>query len=441
MAEFTFGQSNVSTASGGDGVDNLRISSYDWQGDTLSLSGFIRPTSLTLQPTLDVITTRAQMLGYDDNPDQREIAVTWSRDAAVDGFYRVKSVDVGTEVRTRLALGLTLPWKATLEKVAGYAAPLIEAKLSGAVRSNSHGYSTSSGTLFVFSPGSNAYELQPQPATSGSLFGGFSAEGTPFMGTDAAYAGTTATSWRVSPANYNKTGCRLMTGSSGVASTASATINTALADWRIVTGRQVLNVPTSWALMNGQIRVIGSTTANVVEFFVQSYNSGWSVARAYRITFSGTTALPYDPLDLTVLKVSQAETIIRLTAGDTGSSPPSAVRTTIDMLIRRGCPWVELSIAGTSNAWGVRRVTNEAASSSLAAPGGIYGSSADLDSRLYFIVCPRAGTSDTTVGALRLTSAATTAQFAIGVSSDSPPTPAIKAFFGIVNVTQRIAAR
>lgn len=102
-------------------------------GDTISLSVDLLASSLEELQAL-----RQQVNGLQDDIDDPVVPVTWSEDAAFDGFYHVVSASVPS-VDSMLHAFYLPECSVTLERIAGATAPLIESDASAVVRTNSVG--------------------------------------------------------------------------------------------------------------------------------------------------------------------------------------------------------------------------------------------------------------------------------------------------------------
>ncbi len=381
--DFTLGRAGLATASGGDGLE-LYCDMFEVEGDEIKCGGKIKGDSSS-----DLRALVAQIQGYGpDNTDEPVVPVTWAVDPNVDGFYRVQSTRVGSEMSGRLstsATGLAWSWTASLLRVAGMQAPINELQVGGTVRTNAHTIAIGSTFPLVGAP-VGAYEATTGFATATTLTGAEGAVPVWYQSSPTTYA--VAPSWLVSTANAAKGAARLeVSYDSGTS-------------WRIVTGRQMLNLPTYWRVSNSLVRVTATTTASKTELSVEHHDgSQWETAKVWQLTSDTSyTALALAPTSVTCFKNATDEVRVQVGAGTTS-------RVTLDVRLRRGSRVVEcLFTHPTLTALGVRRGTNEAGAA-LSTTCGLRASADDAGGNKYVVCTPLAlAGTETTIGAIRVTS-------------------------------------
>lgn len=348
---------------------------WDQSGDRVSVRGFLKATT-----TDDLRVLRQQLSGYVNNPDEPVVPVTWSYDPTVDGFYRVTGVDVSAAPVS--AKSFLFPFTASLERVAGYAAPLIEPRLSGALRVNSHAIVVGSVLPIVGFP-SSATDVWT--GTSGGAPAGF----TTRTSADGAMRVFTNGNWdslgfAVEPADFYVGAATIEVGDT----------------LRTVVGDQITNEPTAWRLSNGLVRVTPGSTAGRLD--ISHYDgSAWDTAKSIRI-FGNTTAGNVDSFtSVRVMKNAPEGCVIRL--GCTVAYGFDWGYTYVDLRLRRGDRNVEGCLVSKAQSdWGVALSTAEACT---AQTGGIRATANDASSNRIVLAQPDAITSDLVNGSIRQTAA------------------------------------
>lgn len=371
-------------------VSVSRVDGWVTEGDRLNLSGYLHSDSVS---EVDVL--RQQLNGYVDNGDEEVVPVTWTTDSKVNGFYRVRRVQISTN--PNLHFSNRFLFTVDLERVAGYAGPLMETVITGAVRTNSHSITNANAVGVVAVPDDVLEFHDSSDPAAASVFTRTSVDGDVRCVKSATYSRYQY--FALAPADWYIGACSIELGS----------------PYRTVVGQQIPSELDTWRLSNGLVRVRPHASG----FGVSCFNgSTWDSEKVFRGTVAGSSlggiALA---TGLRVLRNSPEECIIRLpvsipSAILTGASVGS-MRADIDIAVRRGERTVRLFLAATkSTTWGVECVTAEAAT---ALTGGIRATSDDANGNRFVLSSPQAVTNDLTQGGFALTAGATTFSYAAGL--------------------------
>lgn len=372
------------------------VDSLGFSGDALSLAGVLIAETLN-----DVKVLRQQLIGYIGNGDEEVVPVTWSEDPTVDGFYRVTSVDVSTVPASYVANWFQ--FSLGLERVSGYAGPLMETVVTGAVRTNSHSITSANAVAVVGVPDSvNEF----YDSSGEDTFTRPSADG--LVRLVAADTYTRTQTFSVDPVDWYTGSARIELGTS----------------YRVAVGQQIPSERETWRLSNGIIRV----RPNADGFAVSVFNgTTWDPEKVFALSGAGTLFGAIDlAYGLRVLRNSPEECIVRVPV-----SIPSAilavagspVRVDIDLALRRGERTVRGFLASTASVtWGIEASTAEAAT---ALTGGIRATANDANGNRYVLSSPQTVTNALTQGGFALTSGAATFSFAAGFELDGSGAPAI----------------
>lgn len=373
-------------------ADQVEVNDWDQSGRTISVSGELWST------VADAKVLRQQLAGYVDNLDEPIVPVTWSEDSSVDGYYWVRSADV-TTMPVSLVTGI-FGFSVTLEQVDGFAGPLMETVITGAVRSNAHSI-TSSNAVAAIGVSDEVLEFNDSsnPVSSGK-FTRSAEDGTVRIIKTNTYV--RRQSFSIAPADWYLTSARIELGS----------------PLRAVVGSQIPETMTDWRLSNGLVRVAITASG----FTLSGWDgSAWSTAKVLQFTFSGTAISTYTIAGVRVLRNSPEECILRvsfdipsalLTALGAG-----AVRGYADVALRRGDRMARfvLVTSRTLSTPGVKLQTTEAGTNLT---GGLRATSNDADGHRYVLSTPVAHTTDTTNGAIAATGTIDEFPFAAGLEID-----------------------
>lgn len=386
MGTFTLGRLGLDVEMNtADGPDRWEIS-----GDRIRFRADIRAVNLT-----DAKFARLQAIGLVDNPDEPFVPFTWTEDSLEwDGAYRVLKADVSTVPSSLNANWFPADFE--IERLADNSnAPLIESRLLGTCRTNSHAITNGVAVAWWATPGS-AYQDRVAGTTTQNRTG---AEGT----VRVQYTNCTSTnltdhspSFFCAPGDWYDASARIqLSGDFGTT-------------WRSVVGRQIINLPTSWRLDNSLVRVTAQGGDGLIN--VQHYaTNGWADAKTYRLTIGGAGGSTVQTIGafraLTVLKNSPEEVRIRLTV-EHSSSLKAAIN--VDLGLRRGGLWVDGVLSRSANALtaaelaavgyelGVWRNTAEAGTSHTS---GVHATSSDGFGK-YVLTGARVSGKSTTTGGI-----------------------------------------
>ena len=374
------------------------IESLGFSGDALSLSGVLLADTLN-----DVKVLRQQLVGYVGNGDEEIVPVTWDEDSTLDGFYRVTSVEVSTVPASYVANWFR--FSLGLERVSGYAGPLMETIVTGAVRTNTHSITSANAVAVVGVPDA-ANEFYD--SSGEDTFTRPSADG--LVRLVAADAYTRTQTFSVDPGDWYAGAARIEYGTS----------------YRVAVGQQIPSERETWRLSNGIIRV----RPNADGFAVSVFNgTTWDPEKVFALSGAGVLFGAVDlAYGLRVLRNSPEECIVRIPVSIPSailSAIGTSVRVDIDLALRRGERVVRGFLASTADVkWGVEASTAEAAT---ALTGGIRATANDANGNRYVLSSPQAVTNDLTQGGFETTATATTFSFAAGFELDGSGAPAVDA--------------
>ena len=360
-----------------------------WNGDELTLDGWVRPT--TALDTNHAQALRDQLLGMVDNPDEDVFPLTCSVAAYLDGFYRVRSVRIGGLPGLTDTQGLS-PYTIVLERAtAGFATPAFEILSSLTVRTNSHSVTTPTGIVTAWYPAAG-YTMEIDPtATIGPIATEDGSKTLSGYSVAAPLSTTAYQSW-VKPADYYKSQAKIEVQYGST--------------WHAIHGRDLpLAVGTNWRISNGRVRMYPSTTGGNGRFTVEHYPANAWEGKEYGI-LNGTSFVPAtedssgNALTATAM-VNRPEIVVVRTRH---------VNVTYDWVVRRGDLWIEVAItqpaANTNQQWGVGVSTAEAMT---AFTGGARATANDAAGSRCLISIPSTVSTDLVNGKVYLTTAADSA--------------------------------
>lgn len=398
---------------------------YTWSqsGDIVETEGTLHDTS-----THVVKAIRQQLLGYVGNVDEPVVPVTSSTDSHIDGFYRVLAANVDVP-RGGHALK-QYAWTVTLERVADYAAPLVESRLLAPnVRDTEHG--TDHGSHYVGFPASAVETSAGTEVTVASEDGNMSvryvAAGTapPCVLQDVSFL------YKLSASDWYDGACR---------------IELDYADdgtFRPVAGRQILDLPGEqrWRVSNGIIRVTLEDPSSMILGVSRWTGSVWSTPTEFYVgTKVGSTSTPFSaPHTISVLRNGVETAVLRLLFANTTGGYAY-----LDLVLRRGMPWCEVLPTwdqinvGSAGNWSAGRATTDSgvAFDDVTDPtgvddAGLKNNTADGDGFIWMVATPwTIDDLDTSDGNIMTTLTATVQRpsFMLGLSLDTgdalaPTTP------------------
>lgn len=394
-------------------------------GDRVSLRGNLwSDTSIALGRVL-----RDQVIGLDpsNSPGMPARPVIYAP-GDISRFGRVLSASCPSS-RAAEATGVW-PYDIDIEWVTSSHAPLVEERLIGAERTQPDGTAEPHGVTPSYShwAGVGVYNHAiGAAATIGSR-----------TGADGAVAGTVDTdaqsptaTWYVAPADFYKGACN-------VAQIVGAT------SYSIV-GREMPNIPTTWAMGNSLVNVIGSATAAKAEFAMLWHDgTQYESTKVLRVAAAGSD-LTFAPVQVRTLRNTPEQCSIRVRLGYAGTTGAVDLDTTyVDITLRRGHRFAEFLITSTASAtWGLNLVTAEALT---AITGGARATNNDAGGNKLVFASPQAHTLDTTNGKIRLTSAGLKFAAGVGISiggslvapPDETPQAVANQYFAAQYGTQRV---
>lgn len=361
----------------------LNVKRWNRDGERVDIAG---STPLDRAESLIV---QERILGLVDNLDEEIVPVTFDANPAVDGYYRV----LGARVEPyRFPLG-RFPWSMSLQRVSGFAAPLMETVIVGALRTNTVGITTANAVSSVGVPDAVS-EFYDDTLGGATLFTRTAADGVVQLArTISPYSRRQRFS--ILPADYYKAAATFEVGST----------------LRTVVGAQIGSELSNWRISNGLIRLSFAPTG----FSVQCFDgTQWDTAKVFAITYSaGTAIVSPSPAGIRVLRNSPECVSVRLPSHGPVFAVSGEFPTYVDLTLRRGDRLVHAfaSVAGVATEWGVRVVTAEAAT---ALTGGIRATSNDAAGNRFVLTSPQTVTNDLVNGRIQQTVGASTFPCAFG---------------------------
>ena len=339
-----------------------------------------------------------QAKGLLANLDEQAVAVIPSADPSLAGFYRV--LGGGIDVTPDSYQSFSAPVDLELERLPGVNSPVIESRLLGRVRTNSHAIAvgitvpwwaapTDAGSDYV-----GGATRQTRTGEGGSVVVNYTTDGTLLL--------DRTISWQATPGDYYDMAARVELGA---------------ADWVRLPGRQLgVAVPAStsgWRLNNGLVRVVyggGDGLLSVQHYSVAA--AAWLTPKIYALTtgIGAVTPVPMGPFStVTIRKNAPEEVVIRLGLEQSTATP---VPVNVDLRLRRGSLTVEGTVsrrtgvqsaaekASISSPFGIQRNTAEAATSHTS---GLRSTSADAGTGggKYILTSPTATNVDLVQGAIQ----------------------------------------
>lgn len=379
----------------------------EWQGDRLSLAGVV-----DIGTADQARAVREQVNAMNDNKDEPFVALQWSQDSAVNGFYKVlgTATDPGMLHLSHGYLG----WGVDLQRVSGSQYAPLESVCSWQLRTNNR--SVTSGTFSgvavpQFGIPGTAFEIGPTSGTVSGQQSTLSASTSIATGFGSIITTTGVTvpangimGWSVDPTNYYYGAC-------------TVTTDVGSATDQLVFGRRA-DATTNWMVSNGMVRFFVENVNQTVS--VEWWDSAaWVAVNATNFRFqSGGTTLGYQTM--TVLRNSPECVVVRL-AHNVSSTK---LRVYVDLFILRGSSTVYgyMSTAPTSSTWptsATMGVQTTASVASTAITGGLRATSADGNGNQYILVTGAPACTDTT-GTGRTVTSASTNSLSFGISAFGP---------------------
>lgn len=369
-------------------IDSIQV--WSESGSRVTVSG--QTVSMSVA---EALATRQQFLGYVDSPDEDFVPVTWADQPSVDGFYRVLTVDFVPHVSG--AFNGVYVFSLVLEKVRGFAAPMFESVVLGALRVNTSGIVTGTSVpgqgLSLAVVGYNAGAVTPTVTTRLGVGGDVK-----FFSGGSNFLYNAKPSFFLSPANWYRSAATLRVGS----------------PLAVSTGRQVANTPVAWDLSNGLIRISQSIVGGGLVLETASFGNWVSAGTWELLRFTVSTfALPA-PHTITVLRNSPEEVAIRLSYDSGTVVSASNFLITADVSLRRGAYHATVVIsAPQAFPWGVSQARFDPAVDDYAALTGGFRTNELFNTHQLWMSSANACTF--TNGVFTLTTAGTRWSGAIGI--------------------------
>lgn len=350
-------------------------------------------------------------------------------------FGRVLSASCGTS-KAAEANGVW-PYDIEVEWVTSSHAPLVEERVFARLRTQPDGtanaHSIAEGdTHFAHSPGGGIFGYD-RILPADSSFSRTGADGLlPIALSDPPTNGSVR--WYVAPGDFYD-------GSVGIARTIDGATPLLNQTYKVV-GREMPNFPGGWVMFNSLCAVIGSATANVVEFTMLWHDgTAYESSKTFRITSdSSWTDSGVQARQVRVIRNTPEACTLRVRMAGAGVSFDQA---NLDITLRRGAPYAEFLFTSSSLAWGVKLSGSTEALTSLT--GGARATNNDASGNKLLLASPQGITLDATNGRMRLTSAATKFAFMVGTAiaggvgtGDGQTQSVVYEYFAAASGTQRL---
>lgn len=313
--------------------------------------------------------------------------VTWTGDASIDGFYRIRSAAV--ETRSLNDRGF-VPFQVDLERIGTDGDVALRSKLTGDVADNDHGITAAESAPF-WAPARGAVAVD-HGATVPSTLSRTGDSGAIVVFLDVSF--TVDPYWTITAAGFYAGGAKASTG----------------ATLRQRAGLSVANDPGNWRLENELVRVTPNATGGRID--VQHHDGiQYETTKVWRIQSGGADVGAWDAM--AVLRNMPDETAIRLTRDVSAGG-----RLTLDLSLRRGSRFVEGYL--TRHAAATLKIVRASAEAGMnitptggTGVGAVRATSNDGDGNRYVVGSAKTFVSDLTNGGLSIAST-TTLDFFIG---------------------------
>lgn len=387
----------------------------------------------TVSTPADALRLRDQLLGYIDNWDEPIVPVIVNAEPRLTGYYRVTGIQIDTDP-VLVGLG-TFTADVSLEPVMGFAQPIMESIVSGALLTNAVGAVLGDVIGFHASP---VVALNDYTSTGGGTLAFPTPRKVDVAGTPTSmrfvYSPTTLS-------HNSRFSCDPTKFYDGAATFEQG------AALQPVVGRYMVQADiVNWRLSNGLVRVTPNSSNATLD--ISHYNGvSWSPIKTWVLTQGGAGWGTWNAI--TVLRNSVEETIVRLT-GPSQSGGIGLV--TIDISLRRGDRMVRFYISHTGTAvnWRFSRSVVEAATAityGAVTLGGIRATATDADGNRYVLVSyGAASTTDLVNGGIVQAGPFNSADFGVGStigagSSPDDATSLAKEYLAAQAETQRVVPR
>ena len=398
-------------------------SSATWNGDTLTIEGWISPT--VANDTNQAYAIRQQLLGLVDNDDETVFPCTFSVDPDWDGFYTAESVRVEGRPGLMETQG-RMPYTLVLRRVGGFTAPQFECIATTVTATNSHGLPTATSGI-VAVPGTDLFEASTPTGFDGSVGASLITSRSNSDGL-LAYALSTPSGtpfrflWSTSPAYYYEGSARFEQSYGGT--------------YYPLHGTQIQPVSSPWRISNGNVRVTLTDTAISVAHYD---GSAWDTAKLWTLGTASSALTLVAVKYVRLVRNTPEEVIVRCGFHIEASSRGSL--STIDISLRRGCRWAAFAISSSyTSDWYINASPNEAGT---ALTGGFRATATDAAGNRYVVGGLAAQTNTLANGRLKLTTAAASFQFCIGseVGADGSGQTVLNQYARTVIENHRVVTR
>ena len=301
-------------------LSEANLQQVDIKGGTIRATG-----DLHLADGSDLTYAAEQFADYVDSPDETFVPVIWGTGCppGFDGFYRVQDVALGSTQADVWSLDLTM------QRVQGFAAPLLEAIVLGGKRAGV-------GT------GVTAQAWQGLPAT---VMGYENGVITPTVETVATADGNLSLFTDTANELFDARVEFYLPPASWYVGAATLTVG-----GNLIVGRQCQNDPDGWVISNGIIRLSGVANSGAIKLEHWS-GAAWVSNGSYSFGQYGGGAQPLltdPPLAITVLRNGPECVTIRLAYDAQSVVTNARFAVNVDVSLRRGanCAEVYLSTRG-----------------------------------------------------------------------------------------------
>lgn len=387
---------------------DVDITSASFNGNRLSVRGDVILSGSTKVDQGKAI--REQIVAMQDNGDEPFVAVQWSQDSTINGFYRVRGI--GCDIGQMTLVEGYLSWSAELDRVMGYQYPPLESVCSWQLVTNNRSVTagTFTGSELQWAVPGTAFDLGPVSGTVSGLLTGLGGPFTLATGFGSAYRVTGVTvpasgiyGWSVDPADYYFGACTVTTDFG------SATDQTVFGRWA--------DGSTNWMVSNGIVRIFVEAANETLT--VEHWESGaWRQANStnYRFQWAGTT-IDYDTM--TVLRNSPECVVVRLGC----RIASTLMRVYVDLMLMRGSAMVYgyMSILPGQTGWSYANtlgIQTTASVASTAVTGGFRATTADANGLQFVLVTGAPACTDTLATGRTVTTSSTTS-LSFGISAIS----------------------
>lgn len=387
-----------------------------WRGDTLSLKGDTDPNQAGIDGDIVLARILRQQLQGLASVAGQVRPFTSGDFPEFNGFYRYGTIVIEAPRNDPGMTHGSFGWSLDLERVPGYQLPLVQSRIQGALRTkpdgtaNAHGISTAN-TLAWHAPGAGAYGYQPAAPSDYFRIG---ADGQILFEQDASETLFDASpKWMVSAEDYYRAASQIVYSPFGSVLASPS---------YVVVGDQMPNVPNRWAMFNSLVAVTSSVTAAKTEFSMLFHDgNAYESLKTFRITRGAVSDSPYEATQVRILRNAPECASLRVNYWPADADYGVG---SIDFTLRRGSRFVEVLLHippdGGSDTFGVKLVTPDAGTDHTS---GIHATSNDAGGNRWVMSSPQAVTTDTTNGAMRLTSGSTKFAFMVGAAMGDQNTP------------------